>query len=147
MNDRNATGVLPEQRPRVTVTARGAKERLSLLWIFYMFNAAYIDITTLYYSVFINHKPAVHYTQAFLLGAGVLIEISIAMIPLSRVLRYRANRWANIIAAIFLTVVQLVTLFVKTPTLAYVFFSIIMIATTAIIAWYAWKWSNTEVPV
>ena len=44
------------------------KSRLSLLWIFYMFNAAYIDITTLYYSVFINHKAEVHYTQAFLFG-------------------------------------------------------------------------------
>jgi hypothetical protein len=146
MNDRNANGVLTEERPRVTAASHGAKERLSLLWIFYMFNAAYIDITTLYYSVFINHKPAVHYTQAFLLGAGVLIEISIAMILLSRVLKYRANRRANIIAAIFLTVVQFVTLFVKTPTLAYGFFSIIMIATTAVIAWCAWKWSNTEVP-
>ncbi len=146
MNDRNATGTLTEQRPPLTATVHGAKERLSLLWIFYMFNAAYIDITTLYYSVFINHKPAVHYTQVFLLGAGVLIEVSIAMIPLSRVLKYRSNRWANIIAAIFLTIVQLVTLFVKTPTLAYVFFSIIMIATTAVIIWCAWKWPNTEVP-
>jgi Na+/melibiose symporter-like transporter len=146
MNDRNATATLTEQRPPVTAAARGAKERLSLLWTFYMFNAAYIDITTLYYSVFINHKPAVHYTQAFLLGAGVLIEISIAMIVLSRVLKYRANRWANIIAAIFLAVVQLITLFVRTPTLAYVFFSTIMIATAAVIAWYAWKWPNTEVP-
>ena len=45
------------------------------------------------------------------------------MILLSRILKYRANRWANIIAGIFLTAVQLVTLFVKTPTLAYVFFS------------------------
>ena len=146
MNDRNATATLPEQGPPVTATAHGAKEKLSLLWIFYMFNAAYIDITTLYYSVFINHKPAVHYTQVFLLGAGVLIEISIAMIVLSRILKYRANRWANMIAAIFLTVVQLVTLFVGTPTLAYAFFSIIMIATTAAIAWYAWRWPNTEVP-
>jgi Na+/melibiose symporter-like transporter len=146
MNGRNATGILTEQRPPVTATFHGSKEKLSLLWIFYMFNAAYIDITTLYYSVFINHKPAVHYTQAFLLGAGVLIEISIAMIPLSRVLKYRANRRANIIAAIFLTVVQLITLFIKTPTLAYAFFSIIMIATTAVITWYAWKWSNTEAP-
>jgi hypothetical protein len=48
------------------------KSKLSLLWIFYMFNTAYIDITTLYYSVFINHKPKVHYTQVFLLGGGVL---------------------------------------------------------------------------
>jgi Family of unknown function (DUF6326) len=146
MNDRNATGTLTEHRPPMTVIAPGAKERLSLLWIFYMFNAAYIDITTLYYSVFINHKPAVHYTQAFLLGAGVLIEISIVMILLSRILKYRANRWANIIAGIFLGVVQLVTLFIRTPTLAYVFFSIILVATTAVIVWYAWRWRNTEVP-
>ena len=145
MNDRNATATLTEQGPPVTATAHGAKERLSLLWIFYMFNAAYIDITTLYYSVFINHKSAVHYTQVFLLGAGVLVEISIAMIVLSRVLKYRANRWANMIAAIFLTVVQLVTLFVGTPTLAYAFFSTIIIATTAVIVWYAWRWPNTEV--
>ena len=84
MNDRNATGILTEQRPPMTATFHGSKERLSLLWIF--------------------------------------------------------------IAAIFLTVVQLITLFVRTPTLAYVFFSIIMVATTAVIAWYAWKWYNTEVP-
>ena len=124
---------------------KDVKERLSLLWIFYMFNAAYIDITTLYYSVFINHKPAVHYTQAFLLGAGVLIEISIVMVLLSRILKYRANRWSNIIAGTFLAVVQLVTLFVRKPTLAYAFFSIIMIVATAVIVWYAWRWSDTKV--
>jgi len=39
----------------------------------------------------INHKPAVHYTQAFLLGAGVLIEISIAMVLLSRILKVRGK--------------------------------------------------------
>jgi Na+/melibiose symporter-like transporter len=122
------------------------KSRLSLLWIFYMFNAAYIDITTLYYSVFINHKPKVHYTQVFLLGAAVLIEISIAMIVLSRILRYRANRRANVVSGVFLTVVQLVTLFVGTPTLAYAFLSIVLIATSGVIAWFAWRWSSDEVP-
>ena len=121
------------------------KSRLSLLWIFYMFNAAYIDITTLYYSVFINHKPKVHYTQLFLLGAAVLIEISIAMIVLSRILKYRANRRANVVAGAFLTVVQLVTLFVGTPTLAYAFLSIVLIATSGAITWFAWRWSSGEV--
>jgi hypothetical protein len=122
------------------------KSKISLLWIFYMFNVTYIDITTLYYSVFINHKSKVHYTQLFLLGAAVLIEISIVMIVLSRILNYRANRRANIVAGIFLTGVQLATLFVGTPTLAYAFLSIVLIATTAVIVWYAWRWSNAEVP-
>jgi Na+/melibiose symporter-like transporter len=122
------------------------KSKISLLWIFYMFNATYIDITTLYYSVFINHKPKVHYTQLFLLGSAVLIEISIAMIVLSRLLNYRANRRANIGAGIFLTVVQFVTLFVGTPTLAYAFLSIILIGTSAVIVWWAWRWSDAEDP-
>jgi len=126
--------------------AMDMKSRLSLLWIFYMFNAAYIDITTLYYSVFINHEDEVHYTQAFLLGAAVLIEISIVMIVLSRVLKYRANRRANMAAGVFLAAVQLVTLFVGTPTLAYGFLSIVLIATSGGIAWIAWKWSSDEVP-
>jgi hypothetical protein len=122
------------------------KSRLSLLWIFYMFNAAYIDITTLYYSVFINHKAEVHYTQLFLLGAAVLIEISIVMIVLSRLLTYRANRRANIGAGIFLTAVQAATFFVGTPTLAYAFLSVVMISATATIFWYAWRWTNAEDP-
>lgn len=122
------------------------KPKLSLLWIFYMFNAAYIDITTLYYSVFINHESKVHYTQVFLLGAAVLIEISIVMIVLSRLLNYRANRRANIGAGIFLTAVQLATLFVGTPTLAYAFLSIVMIGATGVITWYAWKWSDADAP-
>jgi len=92
--------------------------------------------------VFINHHAKVHYTQAFLLGAGVLIEISISMVVLSRVLRYRANRRANIAAGAFLTAVQIVTLFVATPTLAYLFFSLILIPTSAAAVWYAWKWSD-----
>ena len=53
---------------------------LTTLWIFYMFNTAYIDITTLYYSVFINHAPTVHYTQVFLLGGGILVEIPVSAI-------------------------------------------------------------------
>jgi uncharacterized membrane protein len=79
------------------------------------------------------------------LGAAVLIEISIVMIVLSRLLQYRANRRANIGAGIFLTVVQFVTLFVGTPT-AYAFLSIILIGTSGVIAWWAWRWSEAEVP-
>jgi Na+/melibiose symporter-like transporter len=125
-------------------TSLDTKSRLSVLWIFYMFNAAYIDITTLYYSVFVNHKPTVHYSQVFLLGAAVLIEISIAMVLLSRVLEYRTNRRANIVTGIFLTAVQLVTLFVGTPTLAYLFFSVILIVTSVVVARCAWKWLDPE---
>lgn len=39
-------------------------------------------------------------TQELLLVFSILLEIPIAMIFLSRVLKYRANRWANIIASV-----------------------------------------------
>jgi Family of unknown function (DUF6326) len=121
------------------------KEFLSMLWIFFMFNAAYGDIGTLYQSVYIGQiHNGIQYTQVFLLFGDVLVEISIAMIILSRVLKYKTNRWANIITGLFLTGVQAVTLFVGTPTLSYLFISIIMIATGVVIVWYAWKWSEHE---
>ena len=127
--------------PAVSATA----SRLSWLWVFYMFNTAYIDINTLYYSVFINHHAKVHYTQTFLLGAAVLVEIPTAMVILSRMLRYRWNRLTNVIVGVLLTVIQIATLFVGTPTLAYGFISAILIATSGGIAWYAWNWSEQAV--
>ena len=72
------------------------------------------------------------------------MEIPIAMVLLSRVLKYRANRWANIIAGTIMTVALILTLFVAVPTLYYVFFSVIEITCTAVIVWYAWKWRNPE---
>ena len=127
--------------PTVSTTA----SRLSWLWVFFMFNTAYIDINTLYYSVFVNHHTDVHFTQTFLLGAAVLVEIPTAMVILSRMLRYRWNRLTNVIVGVLLTVIQIATLFVGTPTLAYGFISAILIATSGGIAWYAWNWSEQPV--
>jgi hypothetical protein len=84
-------------------------------------------------------------TQGFLLGAAILVEIPIAMILLSRLLTYRINRWANIVAGLVMTVVQIFTLLPSTPTMYYMFFSIIEIASTALIVWYAWNWSRPAV--
>jgi hypothetical protein len=38
-----------------------------------------------------------------------------------------------------MTGVNAVTLFVGTPTMAYLFISLVSIATSAFIVWYAWK--------
>lgn len=130
--------VLSKMAAQSTVLDIGAK--LSLLWIFFTLNAAYGDIGTLYYSLFINPTPLVHYTQAFLLGGAALVEVSMIMIVLSRILKQRVNRIANIAAGVFLTAVQAISLFVGTPTLGYSFISIMMIGSGAIIVWLAWKW-------
>jgi hypothetical protein len=114
---------------------------LSTLWIFFTFNAAYGDIGTLYQSVYVGIiKNGIQYTQVFLLFGDVLVEIGMVMILLSLVLNRRANRFANIGAGIFLTAVQVVSLFVGTPTLAYTFISIMMIGSGVAIVWSALNW-------
>jgi len=86
----------------------------------------------------------IEFSQAFLFGAGVLMEIPMLMVLLSRLLPYRANRWANILAGITMTVVQVGSLFISAPAPFYIFFSVIEIAAAAAIVWYAWKWAADE---
>jgi len=70
-----------------------------------------------------------------------------ALVLLSRVLEYRANRWTNVAAGSVMTVVQCLTLVLTPPAGYYIFFSIIEIACTAFIVWYAWTWPRPEAGV
>jgi hypothetical protein len=124
---------------------------LSTLWIFVVLNYLYCDVVGLMDPELLKQYLAgtisgMHITQGFLLGAGILMEIPIAMVLASKLLKYNANRWANIIAGSIMTVVQCSTLFVgSSPTMYYICFSIIEIICTAIIVWYAWKWPKPEI--
>lgn len=123
------------------------KVRLSTLWLFATLNYLYCDVVTVMDPRKLNQFVAgtvggMEITQGFLLGAGILVEIPIAMVLLSRILKYRLNRWTNIVAGILMAVVQILTLLPSTPTMYYVFFSVIEIASTALIVWYAWKWTR-----
>jgi hypothetical protein len=121
------------------------KSKLSTLWIFVALNYLYCDVVSLMDPELLpqylrGNVNGLELTPGFLLGAGILVEIFIAMVLLSRVLPYRANRWANIAAATIMTAVQLATLFAGVPALYYLFFSVIEIATTVLIVWFAWNW-------
>jgi uncharacterized protein DUF6326 len=78
-----------------------------------------------------------------MLAAAVLMEVPIAMVLLSWVLRPTANRRANVAAGMIMTLVILFTLLGagKVPPLNfYTFFQLIEIAATAGIALHAWRW-------
>ena len=131
-------------------TGTDLKARLSTLWLFATLNYLYCDVMTVMDPQKLKQFLAgtvggMEITQGFLLGAGVLVEIPISMILLSQILKYRLNRWTNIIAGIIMTVVQILTLFSSSPSIYYIFFSIIEIASTSLIVWYAWKWSRPAV--
>jgi hypothetical protein len=127
------------------------KSTFSTLWIFATVNYLYCDVVSLMDPNLLKHYLAgtvggVAITPGFLLAAGVLVEIPMAMILLSRILRPKANRWANVGAGALMTVVQLATLFATKPALYYTFFSVIEIATTAAIVWLAWKLGSVQAP-
>src|SRR5271168_1146697 len=81
------------------------KERLSLFWIFALLNYLYADVVALFAIAGSQHsfKPLPPWA---LLGSAVLMEIPIAMILVCRLLPFRANRLANIIAGSLLTLVN-----------------------------------------
>lgn len=126
------------------------KARLSTLWIFAILNYLYCDVVglmdpELLQQFMTGNVGGIHITRGFLLSAAILMEIPISMVFLSRILKYGANRWANMIAGGIMTAVQFSTLFFgSTPTSYYIFFSVIEIACTALIVWFAWKWVNPE---
>jgi hypothetical protein len=118
------------------------KRRLSALWLFAMLTYTYGDVVTLMDPV---KHGSIQLTEGFLLGGSIFMMIPITMVLLSRILNYRASRWASIIAGTIMTTALPVTLFVAVPTSYYVFFTVIEVISTALIVWYAWKWHNPEV--
>jgi len=134
-----------------TVEMKDRKVILSTLWIFAMFNYLYADVMGLTDPVVLKKimtgaGGGIQMNEGSLLGAAILMETGIAMVLLSRVLKYRANRWANIIAGIINTAAVSLSLFASgtMPTLYYMFFAAIEIPCTLFIVWYAWKWRNPE---
>jgi hypothetical protein len=126
------------------------RTRLSTLWIFVTLNYLYCDVIALMDAELLRQYltgtvEGMELNQGFLLGAAVFIEIPIAMTLVSRLVTHHAgNRWANLVAAVVMTLVQAATLFLGTPAPYYAFFSVLEIGCTAVIAWQAWSWRVPE---
>lgn len=128
-------------------TAMDRKVLLSTMWLFAALNYLYCDVVQGMDASFLRQYltgtvNGMQFTQGFLLAAAILIEIPIAMVLLSRVLKYKANRWANILAGAIMTLVQAASLFAGPPAMYYLFCSVLEIASTALIVWFAWSWRD-----
>jgi hypothetical protein len=120
-------------------------QKLSLLWIFIMFNMVFADILSFMYpgvlkDVLAGYAGSIHFTPGFLLAAAVATEIPIAMIVLSRVLKHGANRWANIVAGV-ITIAYVVG-GGSLNQIHYLFFAAMQVACALLIVWSAWKWRS-----
>lgn len=122
------------------------KVKLSTLWVFVMFNMVFADIVGFMNPGALEDIMAgaagLEITQELLLVFSILLEIPIAMIFLSRVLKYRVNRWANIVASL---VTILFVIGGGSTYLSYIFFATMEVVCMLLIIWYAWKWKSPEV--
>ena len=116
---------------------------LSTLWIFAMLNYLYNDVFGLFFNS-TAQKATWAMPQGAALVFAILMETAMAMVLLSRFLKYGPNRWASIIAGIFHTALVAWSLTGAAQPLFYVFFASIEIVCTLFITWYAWKWRHPK---
>ena len=117
---------------------------LSTLWIVVMINMLKADILSLYVpgtlddlAKFAGETPI---TQ-LMLGGAIMMEISISMIILSQVLKYKVNRWANMIVSV-ITVAFVIGGGSTYPH--YIFIATVEVICLLLIIWCSWKWADPE---
>ena len=130
-----------------TIQMEDMKARLSTLWIFIMFNMVFADIFSFMYpgalkQIMAGNAEGTQITPGFLLIAAIVTEIPIAMVFLSRLLKYGVNRWMNIIGG---GVTILWVIGGGSTTLHYIFFASIEVVCSLVIIWLAWMWRNPQV--
>jgi len=107
---------------------------LSTLWIFAVMNYIYADVFTAMDPS--AEGGSVRMSHGMMLGAAALMETAMVMVPLSRFLRYRANRWANIVAGVMHTMAVILSLFVggAMPASYYLLVASVEVISTSFIA-------------
>jgi hypothetical protein len=126
------------------------KAKLSTLWIVIMFNMAYADIISIMdpsspiRRIMAGGPFLFRVSPGFLLASAVAMELTIVMIILSRVLKHKANRLANIAVGSF---DFLVTVFLLHRAPYYMFFSAVELVCLALIIGNALKWRASEAEV
>lgn len=122
--------------------------KLSSLWIFVLINMLFRDMHEFARVGFLEgildaNATGTQASPELLLIAGIVLELAIGMIILSRFLNVRINRWANMIVA---TIFIMTTIgFNLTPDLDDLFFAAMEIIGLITIIVLAWRWKSDEV--
>lgn len=120
------------------------KDLLSTLWVVVMINMLKADILSLYIPGAAQELAKTAGEAAIpqlMLGGAIVMELAIAMIILSRVLKHGVNRWLNIIVAVITIAFVVVG---GAPYPHYIFIAAVEVICLALIIWKAWKWSGAE---
>jgi hypothetical protein len=118
--------------------------QLSGMWIALMLTYLLGDVLRVFSGDFVaGEMGGMSATQGLYLAAAVIMLIPIVMLVLSLTLPYKANRWANIILAIFLFLFNLVGL-PGYVSLYDQFLIVVSLVFNGLTIWYAWKWQPKE---
>ena len=122
------------------------KALISTLWIVVMINMLKADILSLYIPGATDEVAGFAASLGasipqLMLGAAIIGQLAIAMIILSRVLKYGINRWVNIVVSIFI-IAYIWGGGVSYPH--YIFIASVETICLLLIVWFAWKWRNVE---
>ena len=120
--------------------------KLSALWVAIMFIWQQGDVLRLYSGDFIVGEDigdSLISQEMMWMVSAIWMTIPVVMLFLSLTLKYKANRWVNIIVAIFFVILNLVGL----PSYPWgydKFLIIVALVFNVLIVWYAWKWPKQE---
>ena len=118
--------------------------KLSGLWTALMLTYLLGDVLRIFSGDFIAGEiGGMQISQGLYLGLAVIMVIPVVMVFLSLTLPYKANRWANIILAIFFFGFNLVGL-PTYPSVFDQFLIIVGLVFNVLTVWYAWKWPKQE---
>jgi hypothetical protein len=126
------------------------KVKLALLWVSLMFLYIYNDYFSLYTPGTIADMtagrlgPLGEATAGVLAGVSIMLAIPSLMIFLSISLPPLISRWLNVVFGFAYTVIEALT-FPNSP-LFYRIVVVLEIALTALIVWYAVRWTRTDPP-
>ncbi len=140
-----------EQGEKMNVNTTSAKKidtkvLLSTLWVVVMINMLKADILSLFIPgaaeevAKTSASTSASIPQLMLIGA-IMGQLGIAMIILSRVLKYGINRWANIVAGVA-TIAYIWGGMASYPH--YIFIASVETFCLLLIIGFAWTWRNPE---
>jgi hypothetical protein len=123
------------------------KIKLAGLWVAAMFCYLYADVLAFFVpghlaEIIAGEIGGVPLDDVFIVASALFMLPPILMIFLSLELKYKANRWANIIVGIVYTLMGISM--VATLSTGYVVYGIVETVLTVLIVWYAWKWREQE---
>ena len=131
-------------RSGLTAKKIDMKVLLSTLWIVVMINMLKADILSLYIpgtADEVARTAGKTPISQLMLGGAIMMEIAIVMIILSRVLKYKLNRWVNVITSI-ITIAFVVGGGESYPH--YIFIATVEVICLLLIIWSAWKWTEWQ---